>query len=407
MTRARDVSRLITTPPNIYATDTETSSAGYLTNSSASSTYLTQLSASTTYQGAPNRNLIINGAMNIAQRNTSVSSITTSGYRTADRWALSFAAAQNFGTWTQSVENDGPANSEFTKSLKMLCTTAQASPTSSAGLILYQPIEGINLQGIKKGTSAAQSITLSFWVKSNVTGTYVASLLDENNSIGFPPYGTSIARTYTVSASNTWEKKTLTFSPGTSGVIANNNSIGLRLYFWLGAGSNYQSGTLNSSWASNTPGTEAVGQVNVASAINNFWQVTGVQLETGTVATPFDLVPFDQELNKCRRYFEASWYSQPGSTRTNSEQSVVFSVDGYIMVRCLVPKRTTFGTANITISNGSTANQVRNTNNAGTVNVSFAGNAIASNTRVASLYQFGVFAANNPYDYNFTVDTEL
>jgi len=140
---------------------------------------------------------------------------------------------------------------------------------------------------------------------------------------------------------------------------------------------------------------------------NNFWQVAGVQLETGTVATPFDLVPFDQELNKCRRYFEASWYSQPGSTRTNSEQSVVFSVDGYIMVRCLVPKRTTFGTANITISNGSTANQVRNTNNAGTVNVSFAGNAIASNTRVASLYQFGVFAANNPYDYNFTVDTEL
>jgi hypothetical protein len=111
MTRARDVSRLITTPPNIYATDSETSSAGYLTNSSASSTYLTQTSASITYQGAPNRNLIINGAMQAAQRGTSVASITTSGYRTADRWALSFPSA--LGTWTQSVENDGPTGSEL------------------------------------------------------------------------------------------------------------------------------------------------------------------------------------------------------------------------------------------------------------------------------------------------------
>jgi hypothetical protein len=320
MTRARDVSRLVTTPPNIYATDTETSSAGYLTNDSASSTYLTQVSASTTYQGAPNRNLIINGAMQIAQRATSLSSITTSLYKTVDRWALSFAAAQNFGTWTQSVENDGPSNSEFSKSLKMLCTTAQASPASSAALIFYQAIEGQNLQGIKKGTSAAQPLTLSFWVKSNVVGTYVCSLLDENNSIGFPPYGTSIARTYTINAVNTWEKKVVTFSAGTSGVISNTNGVGLRLYHWLGAGSNYTSGTLNLQWASNTPGTEAVGQVNVASAINNYWQITGIQLEIGSTATPFEFKSFAQDLTECKRYYEKS-YSQgvnPGTSTTAS-----------------------------------------------------------------------------------------
>jgi len=292
MGRTRDVSKILTANTSL------------LTLASASSTFLPQASASVIYQGPPNRNLIINGAMQVAQRATSLSSITTSLYKTADRWALSFAGAQNFGTWTQSIENDGPTDSGFSKSLKMLCTTAQASPGSSAALIFYQVIEGQNLQGVKKGTPQAQPLTVSFWVKSNVTGTYVCSLLDENNSIGFPPYGTSIARTYTVNAINTWEKKTLTFSAGTSGVIANTSAAGLRLYHWLGAGSNYQSGTLNSTWASNAPGTEAVGQINVASAVNNYWQVTGIQLEIGSTATPFEYKPYAQDLLECMRYLQ-------------------------------------------------------------------------------------------------------
>ncbi len=296
MGRTRDVSKILTANTSL------------LTLASASSTFLPQASASVIYQGPPNRNLIINGAMQVAQRATSLSSITTSLYKTADRWALSFAGAQNFGTWTQSIENDGPTGSGLSKSLKMLCTTAQASPGSSAALIFYQVIEGQNLQGVKKGTPQAQPLTVSFWVKSNVTGTYVCSLLDENNSIGFPPYGTSIARTYTVNAINTWEKKTLTFSAGTSGVIANTSAAGLRLYHWLGAGSNYQSGTLNSTWASNAPGTEAVGQINVASAVNNYWQVTGIQLEIGSTATPFEYKPYAQDLRECQRYYQTLSY---------------------------------------------------------------------------------------------------
>ena len=290
MGRTRDVSKILTSNTSI------------LTLASASSTFLPQASASVTYQGPPNRNLIINGAMQVAQRATSLSSITTSLYKTADRWALSFPSA--LGTWTQSVENDGPTGSEFGKSLKMLCTTAQATPSSGAGCILYQVIEGQNLQGVKKGTSEAQPLTLSFWVKSNVTGTYVSSLVDENNSIGFPPYGTNISRTYTINASNTWEKKTLTFSAGTSGVIPNNNSYGLRLWFYLAAGSSFQSGTLNSSWGSSAPATQAVGQVNVASAVNNYWQVTGIQLEIGSRATPFEYKPYAQDLLECMRYLQ-------------------------------------------------------------------------------------------------------
>jgi len=254
MGRTRDVSKILTANTSL------------LTLASASSTFLPQASASVIYQGPPNRNLIINGAMQVAQRATSLSSITTSLYKTADRWALSFAGAQNFGTWTQSIENDGPTGSGLSKSLKMLCTTAQASPGSSAALIFYQVIEGQNLQGVKKGTPQAQPLTVSFWVKSNVTGTYVCSLLDENNS--------------------------------------NTSAAGLRLYHWLGAGSNYQSGTLNSTWASNAPGTEAVGQINVASAVNNYWQVTGIQLEIGSTATPFEYKPYAQDLLECMRYLQ-------------------------------------------------------------------------------------------------------
>jgi len=315
MGRARDIANLI-------------NSGTFVTPDSASTTFLTQTSASAIYQGAPDRNLIINGAMQVAQRATSLSSITTSLYKTADRWALSFAAAQNFGTWTQSIENDGPTGSEFSKSLKMLCTTAQASPASSAALIFYQVIEGQNLQGVKKGTPQAQPLTVSFWVKSNVTGTYVCSLLDENNSIGFPPYGTSIARTYTINSVNTWEKKTLTFSAGTSGVIANTSAAGLRLYHWLGAGSNYQSGTLNSTWASNAPGTEAVGQVNVASALNNYWQVTGIQLEIGSTATPFEYKPYAQHLRECQRYYQvhSKWYTFWNTANNTAAGGVIFDL---------------------------------------------------------------------------------
>ena len=244
---------------------------------------------------APNRNLLYNGAMQCHQRGTSTASITTSGYYTADRWNTVFNGAQ--GTWTQSVENDGPTGSGFTKSLKMLCTTADASPAADDIVRVDQVLEGQDLQRIGKGTASAQSLTLSFWVKSNVTGTYIATLQDQDNI-------RAVSTSYTVSASATWEEKTITFPADTTGAFDKDNAASLRLILWLGAGSNRTSGTLATAWEASTAANLAVGQTNLAAATNNYWQITGVQLEVGPVATGFEFKSYGLELRECQRYYQ-------------------------------------------------------------------------------------------------------
>jgi hypothetical protein len=239
------------------------------------------------------RNLVINGDMQIAQRSSSVASITTDGYRTADRWYVNLSS---LGTWTQSVENDAPTGSGFRKSVKMLCTTADASPSASDNLSFQQRIEGQNLQQIKKGTAAAEQLTLSFWVKSNVTGTYIANISDIDNT-------RQVSKSYTINASGVWEYKTITFPADTTGALDNDNALSMLVAFWLGSGTTYTSGTLQTTWASNTDANTAVGQTNLASATNNYWQITGVQLEVGDTATPFEFKPYAQDLRECQRYY--------------------------------------------------------------------------------------------------------
>lgn len=252
----------------------------------------------------PYRNLIINGDMQVAQRGTSAASLTTSGYRTVDRWQFQITTQ---GTWTMSQENDAPTGSGFRNSTKVLCTTADASPAAGDNVILSQTIEGQNLQQIKKGTASAEQLTLSFWVKSNVTGTYIFEIYDGDNA-------RQISKSYTISASATWEKKTITIPADTTGVFDNDNNASVFIQWWLGAGSTFTSGTLNSSsWASATSANRAVGQTNLASATNNYWQITGVQLEVGDTATPFEFLPAHLELMACQRYY----YRNYGSTSHN------------------------------------------------------------------------------------------
>lgn len=239
------------------------------------------------------RNLLYNGAMQVAQRGTSTASITSSGYYTADRWNTSLSG---LGTWTQSVEADGPTGSGFANSLKMLCTTADSSPAASDALVVLQRLEGQDVQALKFGTSSAESLTISFWVKSNVTGTYVVRLRNIDA-------GRHIATTYSVDASGTWEKKTVTFAGDTSGSFTNDNSSALQVDFYLGAGTDYTSGTLPSSWGTAVNANNAVGQTNLAASTSNYWQVTGVQLEAGTVATAFEHKAYGTELAECQRYY--------------------------------------------------------------------------------------------------------
>jgi hypothetical protein len=238
-------------------------------------------------------NLLFNGAMQVHQRGTSTTGITTQGYYTADRWKIELSS---LGTWTQTVENDAPTGSGFRKSFKMLCTTADAAPAAGDYLTVRQYLEGQDLQSIKKGTSFAQVLMLSFWVKSNTTGTYIAHLYDGDNT-------RMVSIAYTVSASATWEKKTITFPADTTGAFDNDNAGSLYIDFWLGVGTDRSSGTLQTTWAAAVNANTAVGQTNLAASTNNYWQITGVQLEVGPVATPFEFKPFGVELAECQRYY--------------------------------------------------------------------------------------------------------
>ena len=238
------------------------------------------------------KNIIINGDMSIAQRATSVTGITSGGYKTVDRFPLNL----DLGTWTQSQSTDVPTGQGFAKSFKMDCTTANASPSAAILAAVRTKIEGQNLQYLKKGTSSAESTTLSFWVKSNKTGTYICELIDNDNS-------RQISQAYTISSANTWEKKTLTYAGDTSGAFGNDNGASLELHFWLGAGSNYTSGTLSTTWTSITTANRAVGQVNLADSTSNDWYVTGVQLEAGITASDFEFLPVDVNLHRCQRYY--------------------------------------------------------------------------------------------------------
>ena len=183
------------------------------------------------------RNIIINGDMSIAQRSTSETGLTGSGYNTVDRFRTAMSSA---GTWTQSQDTTVPSAQGFAKSLKMDCTTADGSLSAGDYLIISQKIEGQNLQYLKKGTSSAESTTLSFWVRSNKTGTYIAELEDADNS-------RTISKSYTISSADTWEKKTITYDGDTSGAFSNDNGNSLQLNFWLASGTTYSSGTLHTS----------------------------------------------------------------------------------------------------------------------------------------------------------------
>jgi hypothetical protein len=243
--------------------------------------------------------LIINGDMQIAQRGTSVTGITATGYYTIDRFLTGLTS---LGTWTQSQSTDVPSSQGFSNSFKLDCTTADASPASTDNIAIMQRFEGQNLQMLKKGTSDAESVTVSFWVKTNKTGTYVLELRDADNV-------RIICKTYTVDSANTWEKKVLSFAGDTTGTLTNDENLSFHARWWLGAGSDFTSGTLQTTWGAQSNANRAVGQtVNLADSTSNDWYITGVQLEVGTFDAnsipPFQFEDRATSLNRCMRYYE-------------------------------------------------------------------------------------------------------
>ena len=296
--------------------ETDDITDGVITTSKLADNSVT--TAKTSYQDAPFRNIIINGSMDIAQRGTSATGLgnNDSGYHTVDRFKF---VENNAPTceFTQTQSTDVPSGQGFAKSLKMDCTTAQTSLAGDDFIYMATNIEGQNLQYLKKGTSSAESLTLSFWVKSNKTGTYIFEIIDRDNS-------RAISKSYTISSASTWEKKTITLDGDTTGTLDNDNGQSFEVIFWLLAGANFQSGTLQTSWGSRTTTNDAVGQVNLADSTSNEWYITGVQLEAGEVASDFEFLPHDVNLQRCQRY-----YHEQGRTTTGNNYEGFCTITAY------------------------------------------------------------------------------
>jgi hypothetical protein len=240
--------------------------------------------------------------MSAAQRGTSFASVTSTQY-TLDRWR--WTPGSGTGTFTLSQSTEVPTGQGFAKSFKADCT-ATATPGGTNSIALKTRFEGQNLQMLKKGTSSAESTTLSFWVKSNKTGTYIAELEDNDNS-------RTINKSYTINQADTWEKKVISYAGDTTGTLNNDNNLSFTIVFYINAGPDLQSGTLQTSWGSTTPANRAVGQVNLADSTSNEWYMTGCQWEVGefdsTSIPSFPFESFDNNLRKCCRYFY-NWVSQ-------------------------------------------------------------------------------------------------
>lgn len=254
-------------------------------------------------RGGSFRNLIINGDMKIAQRGTSATGNTGSGYLTVDRFAW-----YQSGTLTtnHSQSTDVPSGQGFTNSWKVENTTA-FSPTGTEQARLDYRFEGQYLQHLAYGTSNAKTMTISFWVKSSVTGTAHVWLYQGDSG---SPSVTSVrtrADAFTINSANTWEKKTITIEGDTSGQIDNDNGNGLYLIWTFGFGSDYTSGTKQDGWYSMANATNRVdllaGQTNFFASANQTIYLTGVQLEVGEGASDFEFLPYDVELARCLRYY--------------------------------------------------------------------------------------------------------
>lgn len=241
-----------------------------------------------------NRNMVTNGGMTISQRGDSTG-ITVAGYYGPDRFRTELGG---LGTWSVSQSSTAPDG--FGNSFKINCTTADVSPATVDYLVLYQHFEGKDVQRLKKGTSAAEKSTLSFWIRSNKTGTYQVNMRDNDNI-------RQIGRTYTIDAANTWEHKVVTFDGDTTGAYANDVNLSMTIEWWLGSGTNFNSGAVPTSWeAQANTDRNAGSNVNLADSTSNELYLTGVQLEIGDTATPFEHRSYGDELARCQRYYEKS-----------------------------------------------------------------------------------------------------
>ena len=248
-------------------------------------------------------NLLINGDMAISQRATSLSGQTGTSIRCVDRFNIVEGADAAFDVAQSSTAPDG-----FNNSLKIDTATADSSLASTQYASVYQRLEGLDVQQLLWGTSSAKPITLSFYVRSNVTGTYSVTINAADASSGYQ------SQTYTINSANTWEKKTITFIGDTTTAIPDDNTNAFAIDWCLGSGTGYTSGgATGQAWSSDVTKYFGGHAVNIMSSTDNEWLLTGVQLEIGEVATPFKYESHEYNLQRCQRYYEEGYIGFGGN----------------------------------------------------------------------------------------------
>jgi len=255
------------------------------------------------------RNRIINGAMTIDQRNAGASiSIPDSNVYPIDRFIFRNATD---GTATGQQSSTVPTGGGFVNSVVWTVGTADASLGTSQYARIAQVIEGYNMADLQWGTSSAKTVTISFWVRSSVTGTFSVVLYNAGTTRGF-------ASNYTISAANTWEQKTITVTGCPDGTWGSTNGGGVTVSFGLGAGTDYQIAAGSWVTTSNVP-LASTSQTNLMATAGATFYITGVQLEVGSTATSFDYRPYGTELQLCQRYYELAGFGATAIANTATQ----------------------------------------------------------------------------------------
>jgi len=229
----------------------------------------------------------------VAQRGTTSIAAGAAGYGALDRYRINNGSTAVTNTIQATTV---PAGQGFSNSIHLDVTTADTDLGAAVQFLFTQRFEGQDLQHLKKGTSSAETTVLSFWVRSAKSGTHIVELFDTDNS-------RHINKAYTVSSADTWEHKEITIEGDTTGAFTSDVNTSLEVTWHLGAGSNFTSGTLQTSWGGRTDANRAVGQVNVLDSTDNNFYLTGIQWELGSQATPFEHRSFGEELDLAQRYF--------------------------------------------------------------------------------------------------------
>ena len=357
-------------------------------------------SGQTQYAGV--RNLIINVAVQVAQRGDTTS--VTAGYGGADRFRFFRSGA---AVVSLEQDTDVPSNQGFSNSQKVDVTTADSSLAAGDYAMITHRIEGQNLQHLLYGTSGAKKLTLQFWVRSPKTGTHIVELYH-----GDAFYFNN--QTYTIASADTWQKVTVTFDGYQTTALDNDTGIGIQIAWWLAAGSTYSGGTLSSNTWHNTAANRAVGQVNVVDSTSNNFYLTGVQLEVGDKATDFEHRSFDDELDRCKRYYQKSFAygTAPANDIFGVRHAISKGGDSTVYGGARVdleksmratPTAVAYNPQAAPANSGAYLNDIQN----GSTTTQYAITSINGYTDHLHFYVGGFNQGANDYGCNWTADAEL